>query len=95
MDVYRAKRNIAATLEYIEGIWNKNIRVKFATKLNETIKLIAVNPDLFPVSAFNKKIRRCVLSKQSTLFYNFSNDKIIILALFNTRQDPNKINKIK
>ncbi|AWG21186.1 hypothetical protein FFWV33_06365 [Flavobacterium faecale] len=91
----RAKRNIAETLAYLEGNWNKKVQVKFATKLYENIKRITKNPDLFPISSHNKKVRKCVRSKQSSFFYTFSNEKVIILALFDTRQDPNKIKNIK
>jgi hypothetical protein len=56
---------------------------------------MANDPKMFPVSENNKKVRKCVVTKQSTLYYTFNQNEIAILFLFDTRQDPNKIKKIK
>jgi hypothetical protein len=57
--------------------------------------LIQKDPEIFPKSEANKKIRKCVISKQTTLYYNFNNQEIRLLSLFDTRQNPSKIKKIE
>ncbi|MEL1242605.1 hypothetical protein [Flavobacterium flavipallidum] len=73
----------------------KEIKSKFSNKINEVVKLIIENPELFPISNTNKKIRKVVISKQSSLFYHFNKKHIVIVSLFDTRQNPNKLNDIE
>ena len=47
-------------------------------------------------SKWNEKIiRKAVISKQSSLYYHFDSKHIIVLSVFDNRQNPTKINKIK
>jgi plasmid stabilization system protein ParE len=80
-------------LEYLEIKWSDRIRKKFANKLYQTVKIIQNNPEAFPQSESNKKVHKCVITKQSTLFYKFNSKRVEIIAFFDTRQDPNKIKK--
>lgn len=91
----RAKKNISNVFEYLEFKWNLEVKKKFAVNLMETIKLIQSDPDIFPKSDKNKRLRKCVLNKQSTLYYSFNNNQIVIVSLFDTRQNPKKITNIK
>ena len=91
----KAKINIINIFDYLELKWNLKVKTKFAFKLNEMIKLIKINPDIFIISEKNKRLRKCVVTKQSTLYYSFDSNQIIIVSLFDTRQDPKKIKKIK
>lgn len=91
----RAQIEIENVFEYLELKWNKKTKKQFSNKINTIINLIIENPELFPISNVNKKIRKAVISKQSTLFYHFNNKHIIVLSVFDTRQNPIKINKIK
>ncbi|WP_202702867.1 type II toxin-antitoxin system RelE/ParE family toxin [Flavobacterium sp. UGB4466] len=88
-----AQSAIENLLEYLEVKWSERIRKKFATKLYQTVKIIQVNPEAFPISESNRKVHKCVVTKQSTLFYKFNNKRIEIIAFLDTRQDPNKIKK--
>ncbi|WP_456312817.1 type II toxin-antitoxin system RelE/ParE family toxin [Pseudomonas shirazensis] len=80
-------------LEYLEIKWSDRIRKKFANKLYQAVKIIQNNPEAFPKSESNKKVHKCVITKQSTLFYKFNTKRVEIIAFFDTRQDPNKIKK--
>jgi plasmid stabilization system protein ParE len=91
----RAKIEIQNVFDYLESKWNEKTKKQFSTKINTIINLIIENPELFPFSNVNIKIRKAVVSKQSTLFYYFNSKHIIVLSVFDTRQNPTKINKIK
>jgi plasmid stabilization system protein ParE len=91
----RAKIEIQNVFDYLESKWNEKTKKKFSNKIKSILNLIGENPELFPVSNINRKIRKAVISKQSTLFYHFNNKHIIVLSVFDTRQNPTKINKIK
>ena len=71
------------------------IRDKFIAKLDETISIIQNEPEIFPKSQVIKNQYRCVVSKQTTIYYRYNLKQIKVLSFFDTRQDPNKINKIK
>ena len=91
----RAQKNIANLFEYLELKWSVKVREEFARKLHSNIKLIQINPEIFPISNVNPKYNKCVITKQSTLFYRYDSTQIRILSLFDTRQNPTKVNKIK
>ena len=74
--------------------------------LDFILKIIAVFPEVdlywilngignFPKSEINKTQHKCVVSNQTTVYYKFDNKTISVLAVFDTRQNPNKIKKIK
>lgn len=91
----RAQVEIQTIFEYLEIKWNEKTKRKFANKINAIIIQIVDNPELFPVSTLNKKIRKGVLSKQCSLFYHFNSKHIVVVSVFDTRQNPSKIKKIQ
>jgi hypothetical protein len=50
---------------------------------------------MFPNSTTNKNMYKCVVTKQTTLFYNFTDKQINVVAVFDTRQNPINIKTIK
>lgn len=90
-----AEKTLIDLLEYLELKWSIKVRDKFISKLDKSIYLIQNEPGIFPKSQINKEQYRCVLSKQTTIYYKYNSKQIRILSLFDTRQNPTKINKIK
>ena len=90
-----AEKNVIDLLEYLELKWSIKVRDQFISKLDKSIYLIQNEPEIFPKSQINKEQYRCVLSKQTTIYYKYNSKQIRILSLFDTRQNPTKINKIK
>ena len=86
-----ARKNLKEVLEFIKIRFGENSSKKFAKKLNKSLDLIVDNPELFPKSKFNNRMRKCVITKQSTVYYTFNNYEIKVLMVFDTRQNPNKI----
>jgi len=91
----KAKIEIEEIFNYLEAKWNNEIKRKFSNKINSAIQLIVENPELFPISNINKKIRKVVITKQTSLFYHFNYKHIVIVAVFDTRQNPNKLKDLK
>ena len=90
-----AEKRLIDLLEYLESKWSLKVRNQFISKLDKSINLIQNQPEIFPKSQINKNQYRCVLSKQTTIYYKYNSKHIYVLSLFDTRQNPNKINKIK
>lgn len=87
-----ADDDFAKLLEYLEKKWNKKVCIKFITKLDYCINLIHKNPNQFPFFNSELQIRKCVVTKQNTLYYRETNTKIDILRLYDTRQNPETLN---
>jgi plasmid stabilization system protein ParE len=90
-----AEKSLIDLLEYLEFKWSIKVREKFISKLDKSIYLIQNEPEIFPKSQINKNQHKCVMSKQTTIYYRYTNKKISILSLFDTRQNPSKIKKIQ
>lgn len=80
-------------LEYLEIKWSDRIRKKFANKLYQAVKIIQNNPEAFPKSESNKKLHKCVITKQSTLFYKFNTKRVEIIAFLTHDKTQIKLRK--
>ena len=83
-----ADADFANLLEYLESDWNNKIALDFIENLNNCINQIQKNPNQFPFINKNIKIRKCVITKHNTLYYRVNKDKIDILRIYDTRQNP-------
>ena len=88
-----AKEKFVALLEYLEALWSFRVEDAFISKFDKCIYIIQKKPDVFPASDIDKKQHRCVVTKQTTIYYSFNAKQIRITTLFDTRQHPNKIKK--
>ena len=86
-----AKQDLENITDYIMNEWGSRIVSKFLIKLNRIISQITVNPKQYPLFNSRLKIRRCVISKQNTLFYRIKKNEIEIVRIYDTRQDPEKL----
>lgn len=87
-----AEKNLDSVLMFIEARWSEKSKKMFIIKFDKAISIMVMNnPEIFPKSSINKKYRKCVITKQSSLLYSFSANEIRIHNIFDTRQNPNKI----
>lgn len=90
-----AENKLLKLSDYILENWNLKIRDKFIEKLTEKIKQIYLQPESCPQSSEFKGLYKCVVTKQTTLYYRISIElnEIEIITIFDTRQNPNKLKK--
>ena len=81
--------------DYIAAKFSVNDRNNFLNKLEKNALLIQQNPELFPKSEFNKTRYKCVLSKYTTIYYQYNSKTVKIVSVFDTRQNPKKIKNTK
>ena len=86
-----AIKNLESILNYFEDRWSQREIENFKKRLSKRIELIEQNPKLFPVSQFNPRLRKAVLSKQTTIFYELCRQTIYLVYLFNNKQDSKRI----
>ena len=89
-----ALKRLFALLEYLELNWSIKVRNEFEEKLDSCIKTLSLMPESCPKSEGRKKHHKCVVTKQTTVFYRFDEEKIDITLIVDTRQDPKNIKKV-
>ena len=90
-----AVRNLEEILDYLSNTWTQREVNEFKRKLSKQIRLIRQNPNLFPISRYNSRLRKSVLGKQTIIFYEVLEQVIYLVYLFNTRQNIERIKQIK
>jgi plasmid stabilization system protein ParE len=86
----RASKEYDKLLDYLLEEWGEEITLRVSLEINQTIDRIKNSPEHFPVFLKTKKIRRCVASPQTSIFFRVSKDVIIVISLFDNRQNPKK-----
>ena len=86
-----ALQNLESILNYLNNRWTQHEIDNFKKRLGKQIELIEQNPKLFPVSEYNPRLRKAVLSKQTTIFYEVSDHIVYLVYIFNSKQDIGKI----
>jgi plasmid stabilization system protein ParE len=86
-----AIRNLEEVIDYLYSRWTKREVDNFKAKLSKQINLISQNPKLFPVSTFQPRLLKAVLSKQTSIFYEVKNDTIYLAYLFVNYKSTDKL----
>lgn len=87
-----AERKLENLFEYLVINWSIKVKNEFINKIDKSIKLIKEHPESFPASEKEKGLRKCVVTKQTTLYYRFDDKQIKVVTLFDNRQNPSKLN---
>lgn len=90
-----AELKLKSLTNYLLEEWSYEVKTEFLAKLTAKIDHISIYPESCPKTSNYGGIYKCVVTKQTTFFYrvNFVDEEIEIITLFDTRQDPNKIDK--
>jgi plasmid stabilization system protein ParE len=86
-----AINNLESILDYLKENWTQREIDNFKEILGKQIELIENNPRLFPISKYNNRLRKAVLSKQTTIFYELSGQIIYLVYLFSNKQSIKRI----
>jgi plasmid stabilization system protein ParE len=89
----RASQRLEQLLEYLETEWSEKVKDDFIGKLDKSLGVIKQFPSISEVSRLKKGLHRCVVSKQTTLYYQFDSKTIKVVAFFDTRMNPDKLSK--
>ena len=84
-------RNLEVILDYLKFKWTDKEIINFKDKLNHQLDLIKQNPMMFPSSQYQPRLRKAVLSKQTTIFYEVKENIIYLAYLHINRKDINNI----
>ncbi len=81
-------------LEYLKSNWSEKVKNDFIIKLEKTLSFIESFKNASPKSEIKEGLHKCIITRQTTLFYTFDEEKIYIVSLFDTRMDHKKIKSI-
>lgn len=87
----KAKKGVASIVAYLEQNWTETEVHKFLSELRERVHLISEHPTLFKLVEGTEYTRFSVLTKQTSIYYEFQDERIEILYVFDTRQNPKKL----
>jgi plasmid stabilization system protein ParE len=86
-----ATKNLESIIEYLKTNWTSKEVKKFFQKLEKQLLLLSIFPEAYPLSLKKKKIHRCVLTKNLTIYYTVDEEFLVLLSIFDTRQHPSKV----
>jgi len=90
-----AENKLLKLNDYLLENWSLKVKNDFIKKLTSKIDQISEQPESCPQSSEFKGLFKCVVTKQTTLYYriNLDRNEIEIITIFDTRQNPDKLEK--
>ena len=77
-------------IDYLLLEWPLPVAEKFVETIEKRIEVLSNFPNIGIPSLKDPSIRSIILTKHNKLYYRVYSDKIEILNIFDTRQDPEK-----
>ena len=87
----RAANDYEKLVDYLLEKWGVEITIDVTQQFEHTITHIQNSPEHFPIVIVKKKIRRCVASPQTSIYFTADKGTVEILTLFDNRQNPEKL----
>lgn len=84
----KATEMLISVALFIEQKWNLKEAEKFLSKAHQTFNLILKFPYIFKASTLDPNIRIGIIAKHCSFFYEVKKTEIIILFLWDNRQEP-------
>lgn len=92
MKIIWAESALLSYEKVIEGIlerWNFNIVLDFELLVNILLEKLMTNNKLCPKSSKKRDLRKCLISKQTSLIYQIHHNNIEILLFIDNRSNHN------
>jgi len=84
----QAKETYAAIQSQLNSRWGQSVVEKFEKKTVKTLDLILQSPFMFKSITDNPNIRKGLIHKNCSVFYEVKATEIEILFFWDNRQDP-------
>jgi hypothetical protein len=82
------KITLIAVINNVENAYGALVADKLLNRIDRIVEKIIKSPILYQAIAVDPRFRRAVISSQSSLVYEVTETKIILLYIFDNRQDP-------
>jgi plasmid stabilization system protein ParE len=87
----RAEKKLENLFVFLVEKWSLKVKNNFILKLDKSLERIQKLPESFPESDIIRGLRKCVVTKQTTIFYSYSDTAIYIVTIFDNRKDPKSL----
>jgi len=67
--------------------WSESAAIKFKNKTKKILLNLSKQPLIFPECGIDN-VRKAVITKQSSVFYEVTSKQVILLYFWDNRQDP-------
>ena len=86
----RALNELYAVLEYLDKKWGVTVSEKFLDRIDELLDGISETPQMYVCINKRKKIHRCVVNNNVTLYYRIKKGEVELITFFQSRQRQSK-----
>ncbi len=88
-----AENQLLLLAEYLLAEWGRKVYDNFFDRLEEKIVQISTHPSSCPKSEKANGVHKCVVTKQTTLFYRINQleNEIEVITIFDSRQNPQNL----
>ncbi|WP_031527088.1 type II toxin-antitoxin system RelE/ParE family toxin [Dyadobacter crusticola] len=85
---FEAETGFAEIIGYLEDEWSEKEVKNFVHRVRKVIKHISCFPQMFEASPTNPRVRKALIAKQQSLFYQIEEDCIVLLSFWDNRRKP-------
>ena len=85
-----AKEDFKNVVDYLHHEWSEKIAIKFVETFYANIQLINKLPEIGVKVEIHYHVRRVLITKHNALYYLVTEKEIVLLDLFDSRQNPEK-----
>ena len=86
-----ANQDLEFIASYLQNQFSNKAKIDFLVKLSEKLLLIESMPLMYPASVKNPLVRKCVIHKNLSCFYEVTDTHIYILSLVDNRINPDSL----
>lgn len=90
----KAQNSLEKLLNYLQAEWSSKVKSDFVKKLDDSLTKVQAFPESFQFSELAIGLYRCVITKQTSIYYKFNATTITIVAIIDNRMNPTKLNKL-
>ena len=91
----KAREDNRKLFAYLLQEWGEDIALRVKEEIENSTVRIRDFPEQFPIFLKEKEIGRFVLSRQTSILFKVNEELVEIVTLFDNRQNPKKLNKLK
>lgn len=87
----QAIRNFDEIVRSLSYTWGEKIVKDFVRAIDRELIHIKTFPYAFPATSQKKGVRRCVVSPINSIYYKVEKKMIYIVAIYDNRRDPGRL----
>ena len=89
--VGEARRDEIDLIMRVSRKWGHTAAVKLDNQLESAIQQISRQPLLFQVVVGRPQLRRCVVTPQTSIFFEVTDEEVVIKSVFDNRMNPDRL----